>query len=247
MKKGIVPLAVLLYLHCASALWAQAFQNLDFESATVSNIPADTAEYVSVSDALPRWSAYIGTNLLTQVGHNVITLGAANVGVWGPDYGFGIQPLQGSYSAIIQAGGFNSVEEPLGSEGGSATIAQMGLIPSSAKSIQFEGTLGLGTAGATFTNTFVFAVGGQSLPVVPLGGDLYGCDISAFTGSVQNISFTMNDDFGNALMLIDAISFSTESIPEPSTLNLVMVSIAALGLWHFARLGIRRTATLSRR
>jgi hypothetical protein len=65
MKKGIVPVALLLYLHCASALWAQAFTNLDFESANVSNLPVGYEEFVSVSDGLPGWAAYIGTNLLT--------------------------------------------------------------------------------------------------------------------------------------------------------------------------------------
>lgn len=238
MKKGIVPLTLLLYLHCASALWAQAFTNLDFESANVSNLPPNQAEFVSVADGLPGWSAYIGTNQLTMVGHNAISLGAANVGVLGPTNAF--QPLQGNYSAILQPGAY-------GGQGQSASIAQIGLIPSSANSVQFLAALYFPGAGAVITNSLAFTVGNQSLPIIPLGGNLYGCDISSITGSVQDISFTINDNFGNDLLLLDAITFSMESIPEPSTLRLVMIGIAAFGLWHFTRLGASRTARLSRR
>src|ERR1051326_6184287 len=135
MRKGSV-VCVALYLSCAASLWAQAFQNLDFESANISDLPPNQTEFVSVTNGLPGWSAYIGTNQLTQVGHNVITLGGANVGVLGPEY-YTLQftqALQGSYSAIIQAGGFDN-------QGLAASIAQTGLFPSSAKSIQFIGTL----------------------------------------------------------------------------------------------------------
>jgi hypothetical protein len=226
MRKGLL-YTLLMYSGYTTVLCAQAFQNLDFESATVSNLPAGDSEFVSVTDALPGWTAYIGTNQLTQVGHNYITLGDANVGIWGPDYGFGLPPLQGSYTAILQAGAFQG-------DGLGASIAQTGLIPATAKSIQFEGALQLGSVGATFTNTFVFTVGGQNMSAIPLGGDLYGCDISAFTGSVQNISFTMDDNFGNALMFLDAITFSPEDIPEPSCLSLVLIGVACLAFWQVA-------------
>lgn len=154
MKKGIVTVALLFYSHCASALWAQAFTNLDFESATVSNLAPNTEEYVSVADGLPGWSAYIGTNQLAVVGHNVITLGAANVGVFGPDYYSEefTQALQGAYSAILQPGGFSPSE--------SASIAQTGLIPASANSVQFLAALYFPGAGAVVTNSLSFTVGG---------------------------------------------------------------------------------------
>jgi hypothetical protein len=223
MRKELL-YTLLMYSGYITVLYPQAFQNLDFESATVSNLPADQDEYVSVTDALPSWSAYIDTNQLTQVGHNVITLGAANVGIWGPDYGFGYLPLQGNYSAILQAGYFDT-----------ASIAQTGLIPSSAKSIQFEAALHFQSDESVITNTLIVTVDGQSLPIVQLGSDLYGSEISAFTGSVQDISFTMNDNFGNALMFLDAITFSPEDIPEPSSLTLVFVGVMCLVSWQAAR------------
>src|SRR5436309_15640808 len=103
MRKRVVG-SVLLHLICTCVVRAQAFQNLDFESASVSNLPAGQFEFVSVADGLPGWTAYTGTNQLTEVGHNLITIGGADVGIWGPNYGFGFPPLQGAYTAILQPG-----------------------------------------------------------------------------------------------------------------------------------------------
>jgi hypothetical protein len=226
MRKGIVCTAVFC-LSCAPGLWAQPFQNLDFESANVSNLPPNQFEFVPVADGLPGWSAYIGTNELTQVGHNAISLGGANVGVLGPTNAF--QPLQGSYSAILQAGGV------VGNPGDPASIAQTGLIPASAKSVQFEGTLQLQERGAVFTNSLFVTIGDQNVTVVPLGNDIYGCDVSAFANSTEDLEFTMSGAFGNALILLDAITFSPEAIPEPSSLSLVLVGVACLVFWQAAR------------
>ena len=218
---------LLLCLGLSSVVWAQAFQNLDFEEANVSNLPPRQFEFVSVEDGLPGWSAYVGTNQLTQVGHNAISLGAANVGVLGPQNAF--VPLQGNYSAILQAG------EVAGNPGAPASIEQTGLIPSSAKSVRFEGTLQLQEVGAVFTNSLFVTVGGQNVPVVPLGSDLYGCDVSVFAGSTENLEFTMSGAFGNALILLDAITFSPQAIPEPSALCLLAVGIAGVGIWRLTR------------
>lgn len=226
MRKGLLHF-LLMCLGPVSFLHAQAFQNLNFESANVTDLSVGHQEFVAASDGLPGWSAYIGTNQLTEVGHNVITLGAANVGIWGPDYGFGLLPLQGSYSAILQPGAFNN-------QGVSASIAQTGLVPASAKSIQFLASL-------AFTNDLVVTIGGQNAPIIPLGSGSFGCDISVFAGSIEQLEFSIvyNSDHGNDLNLLDAITFSTQAVPEPSISSLVMMSIAGLGLWRFTS---RKTA-----
>lgn len=178
--------------------YGQTFQNLDFESATVSNLPLNQfggANGVSVTNGFPGWAAYIGTNQLTQVGHNVITLGNASVSLLGPQYAPPYTPLQGNYSATLQAGGDpnnNLLLVP-------ASIAQTGLIPVGAKFMQFL---------ATFPpNTFNVTVGGMSAPFVALGGNSYVCDVSAFANQIQEIKFTMNTNTGNGLTFLDAISF----------------------------------------
>lgn len=195
--------ALALYLSCTSGLWAQPeFENLDFEDANVSDLPENQGEEVSVTDGLPGWSAYIGTNQLTQVGHNWITLDAPNVAVWGPEYSFGIQPLEGTYTAILQAGDWgNPVLLP-------ASIAQTGLIPAWARSLQFKASIS--------TNDLSVTVGGLSLPFVPLGSLTFGCDISAFAGSVEEIRFAASNNHQSDLILLDAITFSAQPIPVPS-------------------------------
>ncbi|HXI83453.1 MAG TPA: PEP-CTERM sorting domain-containing protein [Verrucomicrobiae bacterium] len=231
MKKGIV-CYLLLCLSCAPSLLAQTFQNLDFEGANVPVLPINQTAAVSVTNGLPGWSAYIGTNQLTTIGENSITLGNANLGILAPNYlspafGAQFQPLQGLYSAILQAGGTqNQGAQP-------ASIAQTGLIPAGVKSVQFEATIQL-----TFTNVpsdVAVAVGGVNTPIVPLGGNFYGCDISAFANSEEEISFSMLTNFGNGLMLLDAISFSTQAVPEPSALMLLVIGIGGLACWHRTR------------
>jgi len=218
VRKGLL-CSLLLYLSCATTLCAQVFQNLDFESANVSNLPSGQFEFVSVTNGLPGWSAYIGTNQLSQVGHNAITLGAANVGILGPQYPFDTQPLQGAYTAILQPGAFDGQGLP-------ASIAQTGLIPAWAKSMQFLAFLG-------YTNDLVVTIGGQSTPVVPLGSGSFGCDVSAFEGLTEELRFTITDADGNDLNLLDAITFSMESIPEPS--SLLLTALGGVSLIVFLR------------
>ena len=179
------------------SLYGQTFQDLDFESATVSNLPLNQlggANGASVTNAFPGWSAYIGTNQLTQVGHNVITLGAASVSLLGPQYAPPYTPLQGNYAATLQAG--NVIGDPFLHP---ATIAQTGLIPDGAKFMRFQATF--------LFNTLEVAVGGVSTPLVALGNNSYVCDVSAFANQIQEIRFTMNTNFGNSVTFVDAISF----------------------------------------
>ena len=188
------PAVLLLTLAVTSSLYGQAFQDLDFESATVSNLPHNQSEGVSVTNGFPGWSAYIGTNQLTGVGHNTITLGAASVSLLGPQYILTYTPLQGNYSATLQAGNVlsDAFLHP-------ASIAQTGLIPDGTKSMRFQ---------ATFpSNTFEVAVGGLGVPFVALGNNSYLCDVSAFANQTQEIRFTMNTNVGNGLTFVDAIGF----------------------------------------
>jgi len=177
-------------------------------------------------------------NQLTEVGHNGITLGNANVGIIGPQYpAFPDEPaipsLEGAYSAIIQDGGYAY-------EGAQpASIAQTGLIPSWAKSVQFESELQLGQIGATLTNSLFVSIGGQTLSLVALSNSstnvLFGCDVSAFAASVEELRFTMGTNYGNALILLDAITFSPEAVPEPSTWCLFSFGVGGLICWCRAR------------
>ena len=159
-------------------------------------LPHDSYELVPITNGLPDWSAYVGTNERTQVSHNFITLGAPNVCIFGPQYVNSWTALQGSYSAILQAG-FPGGQTPAVP----ASIAQTATIPEWAKFIQFSAT------GGDLTNVLDVSVSGQGIPFNSLGGNSYICDVSAFAGQVQELRFTMNTNDGNGLVFLDAISF----------------------------------------
>jgi hypothetical protein len=203
---------------CASA--QGTFQNLDFESA--HNIPAFDPHahpwYMSAADALPGWSCYVGTNQTTFVAFNDLTLDAAGVSLITNTSAYYPMPaglLSGQYCVSLQYGAVSA--GPL--VYGPASIAQSGQVPSDARSIQFRGTV-------PFTVTF----GGNSIPLVVLSsqGDysIYGGDISQFAGQTGELTFTSYSHFD----FLDAIQFSTEAIPEPSSAFLFITGGILLGV-----------------
>jgi hypothetical protein len=50
----------------------------------------------------------------------------------------------------------------------------------------------------------------NSLNLVPLGGKLYGADITRFAGMTAELRFTV---FPGSALLLDSISFSTRPVP----------------------------------
>ena len=55
-----------------------AFRNLDFESARLIPIPGDPYGMYYFANAFPGWSGYRGTNQVTGILYDDVTLGAAN-------------------------------------------------------------------------------------------------------------------------------------------------------------------------
>jgi len=225
MKKWVVCF-LFVYLGYTSVLWAQAFQNLDFEDANLSPIPpGQYGGLVSIADAFPYWTGYLGTNQVTQVLQNNFTLGNASIDIFGPDLSTA-SLLQGQYTLVLQAGQdpFRTFDINLIN----ASLAQVGLVPANAKSIMLEAA----GAGTNFTVSFA----GQTISLTPLGNGpnytLFGGDITSFTGQVGELRLSTLSPSGPGVLL-DAISFSTEAIPEPSALGLVVAGV--LGLFFSKR------------
>lgn len=203
------------------------FQNMNFEQANVPVIPAGQfGGSVSSLDAVPGWITYYGTNATTQVLHNNNTFGAVNISIIGPNWNV-FPVLQGSYSVFLQSGlvGFDPST--------SASIAQTGVIPISALSIQLLAAI---QASASDPNQLIVSIGGQNIPLVALSTTpnytVYGGDISGFSGQTRELrigSFPSADDPYHYFE-IDNILFSNQPIPEPGAGTIFLFGLAALAI-----------------
>jgi hypothetical protein len=221
MRKAIA-CSLLLYLSCAFGLCAQAFQNLDFEQATVAPTSAGTfGGTVDPSAAFPGWT--VGVALSNQypvfVLYNDLTLGSRAEVLIGPEFPNALNrsPLEGLYSAILQFGP--------GTTTGAPFLSQTGLVPSYAKSITFLATFG--------TNALQVSLNGTVIPLTPIDGGRLAGDVSAFAGRAAELMFTTTLDVSG--VYFDDIQFSPDVIPEPSSLSLLMIGVLGLASFHRTR------------
>jgi hypothetical protein len=102
-----------------------------------------------------------------------------------------------------------------------------------AKAVLFD------ASGSVTGGALTAAFNGQNLPVFTLApapnSEEYGVDISAYAGQTGLLSFSDNpvaQNFSGEVVL-DAISFSPNVIPEPSTWALMLCGVVlfAFGKW----------------
>lgn len=171
-----------------------------------------------ISEALPGWIGYRGETQITLALHNNATAGSGSIDIFGPFFSPN-SILEGSYSVLLQSGASGGI--PL-----STAIGQFGLVPSDALSLRFK---------AGLESDFSLSFAGQSLaPIVLSSGAnyiLYGADISMLAGQTGELRFTVPFDFaGPNALLLDAITFSPQPVPEPSWLGLFGLAWVAFGL-----------------
>jgi hypothetical protein len=226
-------LTIAILLSALSAKPQGAWQNLNFESASVSPSGYQTyGTFVPIGSALPGWTAYLGAGQIAQVGYNSPTLGTATVSLIGPTWNssdvslFGVGIIDGNYSVVVQAGAVptNDVLNE------SASIAQNGTVPSTAESLQFEayayGSFSVSFAGNVLNPIILSSgVSADGLPY-----NLYGVNISAWAGQTGQLEFTALDEPYESYLVLDDITFSTNSVvPEPSVLALMVMGGLAFG------------------
>src|SRR5437667_4592061 len=105
------------------------FVNLDFEAANVPDLPPGQGGAVAVADGVPGWTVYIGLGQPSSMGHNTISLGGADVEIYGPQWPSD-QILQGSYTVFLLGSFMSPVVQ-------AAAIGQTGQIPPTVRSLQF--------------------------------------------------------------------------------------------------------------
>ena len=218
MRSFKILLSWLPILLTASAMHGQGnFQNLDFESA---NVTGNSPALVPIANALPGWVGYIGNNQVTQIVYNTVSLGAAAITLQSSSST--IHPIAGNYSVFLQ-GQFNPNDVP---GRASVAVAQSGQVPMAARSLLFWGSVD-GSSGS-----LVPSFNGQIIPLVllqPATNHLvWGGDISAFAGQTGELRFTALSGSTTGGYL-DNISFSTNSVPEPSTVALTITGVFLFG------------------
>ena len=205
-----------LLLSLVGAAGQGLFQNLGFEQPVLPLTPVNFQ--VPTSNGMPGWTAYIDGNQVNQVVYNTRPLDAAEVTLQGVDSD-SLAPIQGKFTvALFGASRFAPQQ--------SAAIGQTGQVPAGALALIFWG----------YSTDVSF--GGQGLSLVLLGAtpnyNIYGADISAFSGQTGELRFTAQPQ---SLDIIDNIQFSHSAVPEPSGFGLSALGVLLLG-WRI--LGRRR-------
>jgi hypothetical protein len=203
----------------------QGFINLNFEQARSYVSPTPVNGYGSFIDpalAFPGWSI---SNAMgggaTVVFYNDYSLGSPAVDLMGPNFpnAVGFSPLQGGYSVFLQYFGY---------AGGPPTLSQTGMIPVDAQSITFIVASGISPflgLNDSFTNPIVM-LNGVNIPLFPISGGRLAGDVTAFAGTVAQLTFSTPISEGGSYF--DNVQFSTSSIPEPGVLSLFSVCIVLL-------------------
>jgi hypothetical protein len=220
----VAQLAAISLAVLQSVAFGRDFVNLNFEDATVQPTPVGQfGGFVDPALAFPGWivsnSFPSGLSISTATFYNDLSLGSPAVCLMGPDFPSAVEssPLEGSYSVLLMT--FSN------SFGGRPTLSQTGMIPANAKSINF--LVGSGETNALVTLNGVF------IPLVPIAGGRLAGDVTAFAGSVAELTFSttiVSPDL--TTLYFDDVQFSPAAIPEQSASNLLAIGVASLVLLH---------------
>jgi hypothetical protein len=203
MKLRLI-LSTVAVIASTTTLFGQGFINLNFESATVPPTPPGAGGGpVNPAMAFPGWTVgFGGPGSPNFTLYNALTLGSVAQVLIGPNYplGSGYAPLQGSYSALLQFGPSPTLGTP--------ALIQTGLVPADALSISF-------LVSPTRNDARVL-LNGTEISLFSIGGGRMAGDVSAFSGSQAQLTFTTRSYDGNWLYF-DDVAFSTLPVPEPSS------------------------------
>jgi hypothetical protein len=191
------------------------FQNLNFEEA----MPNQFNGTISAAQAIPDWTAEIAGVEQTEILQNGFSTGAPEVSLITPNPQY--PPLDGNYSVLLTG------------TGETASITQMGLIPTGTETMFFDSFQG--GPGNLLVSVGTQSVGFSAVAKYP-GYTVYGANISAWAGTTEAIAFTASTTtIGINNWEIDDISFSPGAIPEPNPFVLTGLGALLFGLYRRRR------------
>jgi hypothetical protein len=201
------------------AVFAQGFQNLNFENGVFVPIDGDPYGRVQWDQAMPGWQGYVGGMQMTSIIPNGVPIGLPGQ----TPFIAIIAPPMGSAPEGSSQIAFGAATDGLGNRINVA-LSQTGEIPSQAMSLLFLANY----APAVLLD-------GRQLAVVtvgtgPLSSTLFGVDVTSFAGQTLELRF----EPGLGIDYLDNIQFSSTGIPEPSAFSLFLLGSLTLG-WHRRR------------
>jgi hypothetical protein len=220
MKNRQVAVAISFSFIFLQNIFGQGFENLDFESANVSQPLSGNYGYyaVSASAAIPGWTVYQDQSGLQKGNLGVVGYNTPDVSlsIIDTNFGGGFIPFQGHYSVNLFSDADFDVE---------ASISQTGLVPAGTQSLFMDASY----SGAPF----IVTLGSETLNMLPLqtfsNYTLYGANISSFANEVENLTILepIPDPLGSQStdLILDNIQFSSQPVPEPNTLSFSSISI----------------------
>jgi hypothetical protein len=205
---------------CVQLASGQTFQNMDFEAAGNQTIPA-SAVWLTWNLAATGWQHAAGANTLF-VYHDAppasLTQAYSLVDSSSSEW----KPLAGNFSLALSSGYYSQQGN---STWVNAEISQQGLVPTDAHSFRLlaEGS-------------FTVYMNSTEIPMSNLGGNLYAGDISEFAGQVATLEIASASTQTQDPVIVDSLTFSTQTVPEPGTLTLVGLGcVTFLGSFRFRR------------
>jgi hypothetical protein len=239
----VIFLASVLSFAIEVAAQAEPFRNLDFESALLPE-PSPEGYWGALSHflALPYWDLQINRAPYDWVLHNDAYWDWAYAAVYdwrAPRYRTGLHHvIEGRVEAVLRAGGW---EVPGPGPGPNpeifapVSISQVGAVPEDARSIHM--------LVRTYLDRFTVSLGGEPIPMMPVAQlpdnvTEYAGNVTQFAGTTTALTITAVPSSAGAVT-VDAISFSTRPVPEPSSLALGVIAFGGF-VWCVARRSRRR-------
>lgn len=205
----------------AHVVAGQAFVNLDFQAANLSN------EF-SASGVFPGWS-FVPALSVSYLQPHLSNLPHRH-----------LYDNVGDFALRMQAGEVPTNPEWTAFESSPITISQTGLVPFGTKSIRLDAPTQHPFFPESDPNvhgekSWRLLMNGLEIEMIDLGGGVWGGNIPNLANQIGTLAVTMDKDYFVALpgpyrdmAEFDNIQFSTQLIPEPTTLCLAAIAGTAM-------------------
>lgn len=226
MTMKALPLLLATALTSVASGFGAGFTNLDFERAIIQLNDPDFGG-LDWALAVPGWNHSSGA-ATEVVYYGLPHLGTTQIYMLmdSNTYPAGsFTPYEGDYSLRFASGYATMFPTP--ADWTQAFISQTGDIPDATHSLQL-----------TATGPFAVFLNNTLIPMLPLGNHRYGADITAFAGTVAELTIMNTTPVWAAWApewegretstIVDNIFFSPITIPEPSVLALVGIGLGVL-------------------